>query len=167
MTLLRSEQYAAALADDRAFQRRYMLGVEVPAGKRQTRLVEQDEGVHQTTAEGLAKLRPVREGGTVTFGSQTHISLRRRKVVFPLSLAGERIRMKAKVRSLFQPSMSSERFHSGVSIVMVSRPWLESPRRALFALSMRSWRLGSAPAAEAGPASSSAMITAFMAGILL
>ena len=31
-----------------------------------------DEGVHATTAEGLAKLRPVLPGGTVTPGGQTH-----------------------------------------------------------------------------------------------
>ena len=40
-------------------------------GKRTT-LVEADEGVFPTTAEGLAKLRPVMEGGTVTFGAQTY-----------------------------------------------------------------------------------------------
>jgi acetyl-CoA acetyltransferase len=31
-----------------------------------------DEGVFPTTAEGLAKLRPVQEGGVITFGNQTH-----------------------------------------------------------------------------------------------
>jgi acetyl-CoA acetyltransferase len=31
-----------------------------------------DEGIFATTAEGLAKLKPVVEGGTVTFGGQTH-----------------------------------------------------------------------------------------------
>ena len=31
-----------------------------------------DEGVHTATAEGLAALRPVNEGGVVTFGTQTH-----------------------------------------------------------------------------------------------
>jgi acetyl-CoA C-acetyltransferase len=31
-----------------------------------------DEGIHQTTAEGLAALRPVRADGVVTFGTQTH-----------------------------------------------------------------------------------------------
>jgi acetyl-CoA acetyltransferase len=31
-----------------------------------------DEGIHPTTAERLARLAPVREGGTVTFGGQTH-----------------------------------------------------------------------------------------------
>jgi len=31
-----------------------------------------DQGVHETTAAGLAKLEPLRPGGTVTFGGQTH-----------------------------------------------------------------------------------------------
>ena len=31
-----------------------------------------DEGVHETTLDGLKKLKPVREGGSVTFGGQTH-----------------------------------------------------------------------------------------------
>lgn len=34
--------------------------------------VRGDEGVHHTTAGGLAALRPVSEGGVVTFGTQTH-----------------------------------------------------------------------------------------------
>ena len=34
--------------------------------------VSTDEGVTETTAEGLARLKPVIEGGTVTFGTQTH-----------------------------------------------------------------------------------------------
>ena len=71
VTLRRSEQYAEALADERAFQRRFMVPVELGRGKRAVTL-EADEGIHPTTAEGLAKLRPVTEGGTVTFGSQTH-----------------------------------------------------------------------------------------------
>ena len=66
VTLLRYAQYQDALADDRAFQRRYMVAAEV--GKK---LVEADEGVFPTTAEGLAKLRPVLDGGTVTYGAQT------------------------------------------------------------------------------------------------
>ena len=72
MTLSRFQQYQEALVDDRAFQRRYMVAAEVPTGRKSTRLVEEDEGIHPTTAEGLAGLRPVLEDGTVTFGSQTH-----------------------------------------------------------------------------------------------
>jgi acetyl-CoA acetyltransferase len=72
--LRRCTQYQAALADDRAFQRRYMVDVAITdAGfRRQTGTLETDEGVFETTAEGLAKLKPIRPDGTVTFGSQTH-----------------------------------------------------------------------------------------------
>jgi len=35
-------------------------------------MLEGDEGVSQSTAEGLAKLKPVLEGGSVTYGGQTH-----------------------------------------------------------------------------------------------
>jgi acetyl-CoA acetyltransferase family protein len=72
IALLRAEQYVAALADDRAFQKSYMIPVELTRGKKVVGAVEADEGVHPTTADGLAKLRPMLEGGTVTFGSQTH-----------------------------------------------------------------------------------------------
>jgi acetyl-CoA acetyltransferase len=71
VTLVRDAQYRESLADDRAFQRRFMVAAEIGKGKK-TRLVEADEGVFPTTAEGLAKLGPVLDGGTVTFGSQTY-----------------------------------------------------------------------------------------------
>ena len=71
MALLRAGQYEDALADDRAFQKRYMAAVQVGRGKR-AKTLDSDEGVYPTTAEGLAGLRPAVEGGTVTFGSQTH-----------------------------------------------------------------------------------------------
>ncbi len=71
VTLLRHQQYQDALADDRAFQKRYMIGVELKRGKKVTGTVEADEGIFPTTAEGLAKLRPAKEGGTVSFGTQT------------------------------------------------------------------------------------------------
>jgi acetyl-CoA acetyltransferase len=75
LVLHRYAQYAAALAHDRAFQRRYMdLPFDVPDARfRKTRTVlHGDEGIHETTAEGLAKLKPVRPGGSVTYGAQTH-----------------------------------------------------------------------------------------------
>ncbi len=72
VTLLRYEQYRAALADDRAFQRRYMVEVHVPGRKGTSTVVSEDQGVHPTTAEGLAKLDPVTPGGVLTYGSQTH-----------------------------------------------------------------------------------------------
>ena len=73
-TLIRHEQYEKALADDRAFQRRYMLDLEVkdPKGRKVIAKIDTDEGVFPTTRDGLSQLRPVMPEGTVTFGSQTH-----------------------------------------------------------------------------------------------
>lgn len=75
VTLRRYEQYQDALANDRAFQKRYMtLPFSVPKHnfKGEDTVMAGDEGVFPTTAEGLARLKPTQEGGTVTFGSQTH-----------------------------------------------------------------------------------------------
>jgi acetyl-CoA acetyltransferase len=75
MTLLRYQQYTDALKDDAAFLRRFMvmpLDVKDASGRKTVATVNGDEGVFPTTAEGLAKLKPVQEGGTVTFGTQTH-----------------------------------------------------------------------------------------------
>lgn len=74
VALARYAQYQQALAGDRSFQRRYMVDVPITdAGfRRQTGALVADDGIFATTAEGLAKLRPVKPNGTVTFGSQTH-----------------------------------------------------------------------------------------------
>ncbi len=74
VALARYVQYQDALANDRAFQRRYMIDVPITdAGfRKQSGLLSADEGVFETTAAGLAKLKPVLPNGTVTFGSQTH-----------------------------------------------------------------------------------------------
>ncbi len=75
MTLLRYQQYGEALKDDSAFLRRFMalpLEIKDARGRKTLSTVEGDVGVFPTTAEGLAKLRPVLRDGTVTFGCQTH-----------------------------------------------------------------------------------------------
>ncbi len=71
ITLQRHQQYDMALANDREFQKRYMMEIEIGRGKK-AQTIDSDEGVFPTTSEGLAKLQPVVEGGTVTYGSQTH-----------------------------------------------------------------------------------------------
>jgi len=71
----RWEQYEMALADDHAFQKRYMkLPFEVPDARfrKTVGTIPGDEGIRPSTKEGLANLKPVTEGGTVTFGGQTH-----------------------------------------------------------------------------------------------
>ena len=75
VVLQREAQYADALADGSAFLKRFMtLPFEVPAPgyKKTASVMEGDEGVSRSSAEGLAALKPVLPGGTVTFGGQTH-----------------------------------------------------------------------------------------------
>jgi acetyl-CoA acetyltransferase family protein len=75
VVLRRYQQSKDACADGAKFLRRFMsLPFEVPDPRfRKARdTIDGDEGIHNTTAEGLAKLKPVVEGGTVTFGGQTH-----------------------------------------------------------------------------------------------
>ena len=75
VTVRRYEQYQDALAHDAAFLRRFMdLPFDVPDSrfKRSQSALDGDEGIHATTAEGLSRLKPVIEGGTVTYGAQTH-----------------------------------------------------------------------------------------------
>lgn len=75
LSLLRYEQYQAALADDSAFLRRFMvlpLEVRDPSGRKVMATVTGDEGVYPTSREGLARLKPVLDGGSVTYGGQTH-----------------------------------------------------------------------------------------------
>lgn len=75
VVLRRYEQYTDALADDHAFQKRYMeLPFEVPKPnfRGTAATLEGDEGVFETSREKMDSLRPVLEGGTVTFAGQTH-----------------------------------------------------------------------------------------------
>ena len=75
VVLLREAQYREALKDDSAFLKRFMtlpFAVPTPNFKKTALTLDGDEGINHSTADGLAKLRPVVEGGSVTFGDQTH-----------------------------------------------------------------------------------------------
>src|SRR3984893_17357921 len=72
VALLRYQQYQAALANDRAFQRAYMVPVTLPSRRGEPVVIEAEVGVFATSAEGLAKLAPPETGGVVTYGTQTH-----------------------------------------------------------------------------------------------
>jgi acetyl-CoA acetyltransferase family protein len=75
VALLRYQQYQDALKDDAAFLKRFMvvpLEIKDPSGRKVVTTVTGDEGVFPSTAEGLAKLKPVLPDGTVTFGTQTY-----------------------------------------------------------------------------------------------
>lgn len=75
VTLLRRAQYDDALANDRAFHRRFMdvpFDVPDPRFARVTGQIEGDQGIQPANPDKLRALKPVVAGGTVTFGGQTH-----------------------------------------------------------------------------------------------
>jgi len=75
VVLRREAQYRDALANDSAFLRHFMtLPFEVPdpSFRKTVTTIAGDEGINTSTPEGLAKLKPVVPGGTITFGGQTH-----------------------------------------------------------------------------------------------
>src|SRR5262249_5026183 len=75
LVLRREAQYRVALDDDSAFLKRFMrLPFAVPDAhfRKTAAQVTGDDGVRFSTPEGLAALRPVIVGGTVTYGAQTH-----------------------------------------------------------------------------------------------
>ena len=71
LTAVRYRQYADALADERAFQKRFMVSVEIGT-KRKPETLSADTGVRPTTLEDLERLSPVEQGGVTSFGTQTH-----------------------------------------------------------------------------------------------
>jgi acetyl-CoA acetyltransferase family protein len=73
--LIRHTQYQDALKDNSAFLHRFMvvpIDVKDASGRKIIATVTGDEGVFPTTADGLARLRPVMENGTVSYGTQTY-----------------------------------------------------------------------------------------------
>jgi acetyl-CoA acetyltransferase len=71
ITAVRYAQYEDALADDRDFQRRFMVSVDV-GSRRHPVALEEDFGVRPTTLEELQQLSPVDPDGVTTYGTQTH-----------------------------------------------------------------------------------------------
>lgn len=76
---LRSQSHARQARDEGRFKRE-ILPVEAPVmgddakPTGETKLVEQDQGIRETTPEGLAQLKPVQEGGIHTAGNSSQVS---------------------------------------------------------------------------------------------
>ncbi len=71
LAVRRYEQYLDALADDRSFQRDWMIPI-VAGSRRKPVSIEEDWGVRPVVLEELRGLSPVEEGGVVSYGTQTH-----------------------------------------------------------------------------------------------
>jgi acetyl-CoA acetyltransferase len=101
IVLRREAQYREALANDSAFLRRFMtLPFEVPdpAFRKIAVTLAGDEGINFSTAEGLAKLKPVVEGGTVTYGGQTHPADGNAAIVLASAERARELSRDAKIR---------------------------------------------------------------------
>ena len=72
LTSLRWEQYTGALADDRAFQRRYQVPIEIPRRKGPPLTIGADDGIRAKEREAIGKLPSASPEGVHTFASQTH-----------------------------------------------------------------------------------------------
>ncbi|MEW5910969.1 MAG: thiolase family protein [Thermodesulfobacteriota bacterium] len=72
LAVRRYEQYLMSTANDREFQKGYMIPVDIQVSKKKTVTVETDEGISPCTAEGLAALKALVPDGALSFGSQTH-----------------------------------------------------------------------------------------------
>ena len=71
LAAMRSEQYQKSLADDRAFQRRYMVEAQIQQ-RRKTAVVDADQGIRPVLLEEITGLRPASPDGLHTFATQTH-----------------------------------------------------------------------------------------------
>jgi acetyl-CoA acetyltransferase len=77
VVLCRYQQYEESTKkkNGASFQSRYMtVPLDIPDARfrKTVGTLEGDEGITPSTGEGLKKLKPMMEGGTVTFGGQTH-----------------------------------------------------------------------------------------------
>ncbi|MFD8158762.1 thiolase family protein [Streptomyces malaysiensis] len=72
LAVLRSEQYTAALSDDRTFQRDFMVGIEIEQEDFGTVRLLADEGVRPVTTDSAGQLPAVHPGGVHTAATQTH-----------------------------------------------------------------------------------------------
>jgi acetyl-CoA acetyltransferase len=101
VVLRREQQYRDSLSEGAAFLKRFMtLPFEVPAPgyKKTAGTLEADEGISHSTPEGLAALKPVMPGGTVTFGGQTHPADGNAAIVLTTRERARELSTNAKIR---------------------------------------------------------------------
>jgi acetyl-CoA acetyltransferase len=67
LTALRSDQYAKALADDHAFQRRYMVEIQIPQRRKPPVVIDDDEAsARPCSTTSPPSRRPPRTGCTLS-----------------------------------------------------------------------------------------------------
>jgi acetyl-CoA C-acetyltransferase len=111
-----SQQHAARAQQEGRFDRE-IVGIEAPIlddeGKPtgDTRVVESDQGPRDTTMEGLAKLKPVEEGGIHTAGNSSQISDGAAAVLWTSEEKAKELGLKPRARIISQVLVGSDPYY--------------------------------------------------------
>ncbi|MGC5011095.1 steroid 3-ketoacyl-CoA thiolase [Streptosporangium sp. DT93] len=112
----RSQERAARAWAEGRFDRE-VVGVDAPVlgedgePTGETRLVDRDQGLRETTAEGLARLRPVTEDGLHTAGTSSQISDGASAVLLMSEEAAARHGLRPRARILAQALVGAEPYY--------------------------------------------------------
>ncbi len=112
---LRSQQKAKAAAAAGHFQRE-ILPIEAPVmaegqASEQTHIVDSDEGIRESTAEGLAALNPVLPDGVHTAGSSSQISDGAAAILWMTAERARELGLKPRARILWDVVVGSDPYY--------------------------------------------------------
>jgi acetyl-CoA C-acetyltransferase len=112
---LASQQHAGRAVAEGRFEREVMalevpvMGADGPTGERQ--VVAKDQGPRETTAEGLAKLKPVIEDGIHTAGNSSQISDGAAAVLWMSQAKAEALGLRPRARVVAQCLVGSDPYY--------------------------------------------------------
>jgi acetyl-CoA C-acetyltransferase len=105
-----SQQKAAKAWADGRFDRE-VLSIEAPNAEGQNVVVDRDQGLRETTLEGLAKLKPVIEGGIHTAGTSSQISDGAAAVLWMSADRAEALGLKPRARIKAQVVVGTDPYY--------------------------------------------------------
>jgi acetyl-CoA C-acetyltransferase len=107
---LRSQGLARAAWADRRFDRE-VVPVKAPGPDGETRVVDRDEGLRETSMAALARLKPVVEGGLHTAGTSSQISDGAAAVLLADADQARRLGLRPRARILAQTLIGAEPYY--------------------------------------------------------
>ena len=107
---LASQQKAAKAWADGRFDREVM-SIEAPNAEGQNVVVDRDQGLRDTTLEGLAKLKPVIDGGMHTAGNSSQISDGAAAVLWMSAAKAKELGLKPRARIVAQAVVGTDPYY--------------------------------------------------------
>ena len=107
---LASQQKAAKAWADGRFDREVM-AIEAPNAEGQNVVVDRDQGLRDTTLEGLAKLKPVIDGGMHTAGNSSQISDGAAAVLWMSAAKAKELGLKPRARIRAQAVVGTDPYY--------------------------------------------------------